>query len=348
MSIVAVAKRAGVSVATVSRVINDAGSVRTETADQVREAMRAIGYSPPLIRRGPKTRRSVTTRSAVRQFAVLNMGGTHEWLHLPVMGAVVSGVMRGCKELGIRPILDEMPDPYVVSSLISDGDVDGAIVFMQSGIAETCLERIRQKMPVVRVTGGEGTSSACDHVGAHNVAIGRMAFGYLAKRNCRNLAFVTDRPELQLMRMRGLNFNALAADAGIPNHTFIVSENAGATRAYAGDVSLHSTLQDVVDQIARSSPRIDGLFSPTDYITTLLYPMFERAGIIVGRDLTLISCDNERVRLAALTPKPASIDLRSEDIGRTAVRLLLSRITNPNQPRANVLINPTLEDVVEA
>ncbi len=344
MSIVAVAKRAGVSVATVSRVINDAGSVRTQTADQVREAMRAIGYTPPLIRRGPKTRRVIEARHAVRQFAILNVGGTHEWLHLPVMGSVVSGVMRGCKELGIRPVLDEMPDPFVLSSLISEGEVDGAIVFMQSGIAESCLERIRQNVPLVRVTGGEGTSSVCDHVAAHNTAIGRMAFRYLALKNCRNVAFLTDRPELQLMRMRGLNFNACAADAGISNHTFIVSDKPSDRLAYAGNVSLHISLQEVVDQIAKSSPRIDGLFSPTDFITSLLYPMFERVGIRVGEDLAIISCDNERVRLSALSPRPASIELRSEEIGRTAVRTLMSRIANPQLPRVNVLINPSLSE----
>jgi DNA-binding LacI/PurR family transcriptional regulator len=72
--------------------------------------------------------------------------------------------------------------------------------------------------------------------------------------------------------------------------------------------------------------------------------MFERAGIVVGRDLTIISCDNERVRLSALSPRPHSIDLRSEEIGRTAVRTLLSRITNPNMPRANVLIHPSLDE----
>lgn len=343
MSIVAVAKKAGVSVATVSRVINDAGSVRTQTADQVREAMRAIGYTPPLVRRGPKARRAVESR-AVRQFAILNVGGNHEWLHLPVMGSVVSGVMRGCKELGIRPVLDEMPDPFVLSSLISEGEVDGAIVFMQSGVAETSLERIRHHLPLVRVTGGEGTSSVCDHVAAHNTAIGRMAFRYLALKNCRNVAFLTDRPELQLMRLRGLNFNACAADAGIANHTYIVSDKPSDRLAFAGDVSLHLSLQDVVDQIAKNSPRIDGLFSPTDFITSLLYPLLERAGIRVGKDLMIISCDNERVRLGALSPRPASIDLRSEEIGRTAVRTLMSRIAYPHLPMVNVLVNPLLAD----
>ena len=147
--------------------------------------------------------------------------------------------------------------------------------------------------------------------------------------------------------MRGLNFNACAADAGIANHTFIVSERPSDRLAYAGNVSLHASLQEVVDQIAKSSPRIDGLFSPTDFITSLLYPMLERAGIRIGEDITIISCDNERVRLGALSPRPASIELRSEEIGRTAVRTLMSRIANPQLPRVNVLINPSLSEQID-
>lgn len=342
MSIVAVAKRAGVSVATVSRVINDLGSVRSKTADQVREAMREIGYTPPAVRRGPKARKVDVRCNAVNQIAILNVGGGQDWLHLPVMGSVVSGVVRACKEQGIRPVLDEMPDPSQLSLIIRDGEVDGAIVFLYSGASDASLEQIRQHLPLVRVTGGEGTSGACDHVAAHNVAIGRMAFAYLHERGCRNVAYITDRPELQLMRMRGLNFNASAADVGVPNQTCIVSDKEKDLLAYAGRVSLHASLLQAVEHLARATPRIDGIFIPTDYLTSLVYPMFERAGVRLGTDLKVISCDNERVRLAALTPRPASIDLRSEEIGRMAVSTLCSRIANPHLPRINVLVNPSL------
>ena len=54
MSIVDVAKRAGVSVATVSRVINDFPGVSPRTARQVRTAMKELLYVPAPIRPGPK------------------------------------------------------------------------------------------------------------------------------------------------------------------------------------------------------------------------------------------------------------------------------------------------------
>src|SRR5437879_3909205 len=72
MSIVAVAKRAGVSVATVSRVLNNLDNVRAETVKQVRAAMRELGYKPPQVRRGPKrgSRRLIASAFTKRQIAV--------------------------------------------------------------------------------------------------------------------------------------------------------------------------------------------------------------------------------------------------------------------------------------
>jgi DNA-binding LacI/PurR family transcriptional regulator len=87
MSIVAVAKRAGVSVATVSRVINDLQNVRAETVEQVRAAMAEIGYKPPRVKRGPKggPRRVVPSYMRTGQIAVLTLGGFQNWLGMPVM-----------------------------------------------------------------------------------------------------------------------------------------------------------------------------------------------------------------------------------------------------------------------
>src|SRR5262249_979224 len=100
MSIVAVAKRAGVSVATVSRVINDLNNVRAETVQQVRAAMQEMGYTPPRVKRGPKggPRRAAPACMRTGQIAIVTVGAQQNWLGLPVMSSVVTGVMRAAKE----------------------------------------------------------------------------------------------------------------------------------------------------------------------------------------------------------------------------------------------------------
>jgi DNA-binding LacI/PurR family transcriptional regulator len=64
--------------------------------------------------------------------------------------------------------------------------------------------------------------------------------------------------------------------------------------------------------------------------------------IEVGRDLRIISCDNEEARLSALHPRPESIDLNGNDIGYRAVVRLVSRLQNPNDGPLSIQIPPRL------
>src|SRR5438874_9257268 len=204
MSIVRVAKRAGVSVATVSRVLNNLNSVRAETASQVRAAMKEIGYKPPRVKRGPKRGARLAIRSAFpkRQLAVLTVGAFQHWLGLPVMASVVAGVMRAAKEQDVRAILDEMPDPQVPSQIIQRREVDAAIVFFMTGLDPQHLSRLRESIPLVWVMGSEDIPVEVDHVTADNCGAGQLAHRYLAQHGCQRLAFISDNPSWPFIRLR--------------------------------------------------------------------------------------------------------------------------------------------------
>src|SRR5213075_2234786 len=93
MALMDVANHAGVSIATVSRVLNNEPGVRPETIEQVQRALRAAAYDPAAVRRGPRPgkRDGKTTQS----IAVLVLGQTQEeWFRLPVFAAVVAGINR--------------------------------------------------------------------------------------------------------------------------------------------------------------------------------------------------------------------------------------------------------------
>src|SRR5581483_8421362 len=126
MSIVSVAKLAGVSIATVSRVINDLDNVRGETAEQVRAAMKQLGYTPPRVKRGPKAgrRRTLPQIFASGQIAVLTLGAVQNWLTMPVMASVVGGITREARDLNIWAVLDEMPNPRELSPIFRRREVD--------------------------------------------------------------------------------------------------------------------------------------------------------------------------------------------------------------------------------
>src|SRR4051812_40275990 len=92
MSIAEVAKAAGVSTATVSRVLNDLPGVRTETIQQVRAAVEALNYRPQRAKRGRASTGGPSRGPRSGNIAVITLGQTRDWLQLPVMASVVAGI----------------------------------------------------------------------------------------------------------------------------------------------------------------------------------------------------------------------------------------------------------------
>ena len=88
----------------------------------------------------------------------------------------------------------------------------------------------------------------------------------------------------------------------------------------------------------QSTPRPTGLFVGNDFAAVQIYPILQQMGVVPGRDITIISCDNEGdPGLAGLQPRPASIEVGAEEVGWQAVRRLVSRLENPDEPA--ILIN---------
>jgi DNA-binding LacI/PurR family transcriptional regulator len=276
------------------------------------------------------------------QIAVLTLGGVQGWLGMPVMASVVAGITRAAKEMDIRPVLDEMPDPHSLSPLLRRREVDGAVVFFQSGRPVHELVELCQHLPLVWAMGGEGGPAQVDHVSADNMGIGHVAYEYLTSHGCKNLAYITDEPDWLIMRLRAQSFANSARDAGQAVTSFLVGENGLTHEPYGRKTHSAKNLEGAVDLLINTKPRPTGLFIPTDLLATRVYPLLIQRGIKPEHDIRIISCDNEDERLTMLNPRPASIDIRGEEVGRWAVRQLVQRLQRPEDPATRIQVAPRL------
>jgi DNA-binding LacI/PurR family transcriptional regulator len=342
MSIVQVAKYAGVSTATVSRVLNSVPVVSESTVRNVRAAMEALKYDPMEVKRGPRpgTRRAPVKK--VGMIAIVSVGIYREKLRFPVTNAVVEAITRSAKQSGVRVLLDEMPDLNEVSSIISNREVDGAVVFLADEAPLEVLERLHQQVPVVWAMGGQAGPLSVDHVSENNIAVGYLAQQYLHGRGCRNLAFLSLVPQKRNARQRGQAFASAAAEMFDRSSSLVLSEDPFMTGLYGPNVIARNTLPELVDAFISMSPRPDGLFIDRDSTTARVYPLLLRAGVQPGRDVTIVSCDNEELALSALYPRPASIDLGATELGCRVVRRLLLRIENREEPPVFIQSMPQL------
>jgi DNA-binding LacI/PurR family transcriptional regulator len=324
--------------------LNNLSNVTPETARQVRHAIEQLGYKPPRVKRGPKNGASRRGMLHLRagEIAVLTLGSSHGWLEMPVMAAVLSGITSATKELGIGVLLEGMPDTSELSPMLRRRQVAGAIAFLQNGVSPQSMLTLKRYLPVVWVMGAEGGLPIVDHISPDNIGIGHLAYQHLRHRNCEHLAFVSAEPSWPIMRLRGQSFANAARDDARTVTTYLVGSDPLVLDAYGRDVVSAGSLEKLIGMFVGAKPRPTGVFVPTDLLTTRVYPLLQQRGILPGRDVTIISCDNEQVRLTPLSPRPATIDIRPEDIGMRAVRRLLARLKKPDEPAARIQAAPRL------
>jgi LacI family transcriptional regulator len=346
MSIAKVAQHAGVSTATVSRVLNEFPGVRKETAQQVWDAVQALQYDPQQVRRGPRPgmrrRPSVLARPRTGTIALMTVGHGRQHMQLPVMNAVVQAISRAAKEENVRLLLDEMPGVDEISPIVTHKEVDGVIVMLASDAPLSVLAKLNEYVPVVWVMSGDAGPLPIDHVAPDNVAIGYLAYQHLRGRGCKDIAYLTRYPGYRFMRHRAQAMASAAYEDGHNLRMFLVTDDQRLIETYGHNVVARPNLPELIDVLATAQPRPDGLFIAADAITVQVYPLLAQRGIEVERDLIILSCDNEDVRLSGLQPRPASIELGTEEIGRRAVRRLLLRQEDPTEPPLSIQAMPSI------
>ena len=268
MSIVRVAKYAGVSTATVSRVLNAVPVVSESTVRNVRAALEALKYDPFEVKRGPKpgSRRVVPSRK-VGMIAVMTVGIHQEKLRFPVTGAVVEAITRSAKQSGVKVLLDEMPDLHDMAGIIRNREVDGAVVFLTDEAPLDVLADMQRHVPIVWAMGGLAGPAPVDHVSENNTSVGYLAHEFLNKRGCRNVAYLSLVPQKRNAIQRGHALASAAAEMGRESHAFVCTDSKIIAGLYGSNVVAKQTLPELIEAFVAMSPRPDGLFIDRDSTT---------------------------------------------------------------------------------
>lgn len=331
MSITRVAKMAGVSSSTVSRVINNHPRVAPETAETVRKVMQKLGYTPSANRPGPKPanryRNGGSTGGQGRRLLVL---GGERGTGTPGFELLMQGVSSASMRTGSELILASAPDdPAAMRQWLAQQRVDG--LFISPGMSRE--QRVGlEAFACVAMMGHRRRPDFGDQVMQDAYGVGELAASYLLSRGHRHLAFLNLDADHWAIHLYGHGFEFTAKLAG-------ARISAVETEKRQIGVNWRDFAPETVDHMVRAyltlSPRPTGLFIAEDAQTALLQPALQRAGVEVGPGgVEIVSCNNERPYLAGLVPHPATVDIRIPTIGERALELLVRRVdTTPEQRR---------------
>lgn len=328
MSVKKVAELAGVSQSTVYRVIAGRPEISLETADKVKEVMDSLGYRPRtgMRKRGPRSRSKVGIHTA--QVAFVYVGQAQSSASM----AIIQGLQKSLAEQEVELVFTQMPDFHEVPPIIAKRRVDGIVlhgwnVSRPSGEVGDMLRRI----PAVwLMTHREDWG---DQVQPDNLMIGRMAGRYLIERDHQHLAYLIAEPNHLAFEERGKAFAEQADSAGLREPVTVSRLVYGFDRQYP----TLEVFNKLIDELKALDPFPTGLFVAEDNWLKMLYPTLLSRGIHPGKDIEIISCGHKHEELQGLEPRPASVDMAMDEIGRHAAKQLLWRMAHRDE-RTRVIV----------
>jgi len=331
MSISEIAKRAGVSTATVSRVINSYPSVSESNIRRVNKAMEGLGYKVKPASRGGR-------RSELDCVALL-WTSTHMFDPYSSVGhMLVRGASEALAARNMGLILSYIVDASDVPAFVERGKVRGAIVTGHNPRPEL-VEKLR-RVPHVWINSHR--SRGGDVVLAGNDEVGRLAAEHLVARGHRRLAVFNVLTETAA-ETRVRYFAYVAADLGVPVSTYCAQGDHPQIWANEMDAAwFESVVAAQVDRLLSEPRRATGVFMPSDFQAAMFYRVLAKRGVRPGVDLEVVSSDVEVGATMGLYPRPTTIDLGARAVGRRAVDQLMTRITSPEEENVRVLLEPRL------
>lgn len=336
LSIVAVAKSAGVSKSTVSRVINHSPGVNPEMARAVLEAMARLGYQPPARRRGPKSgaRRGVRTGN----IAFLSLGIDAAALYrMPSWPTLLQGVETTLREHGLNLVLASVGADGRFPPAISPKQIDGLLVVRSEGLTPAIAKLLPAEVPTVALMRGfDVLAGRLDRVLYDNNAVGRIAAEYLLKQGHRHVAYMNVLPAHEAFAVRLRDFRAvIEAGGGDVLELMSVADVLSPRLQFA-------EYQSFVAKMQENPRRITGLFVPASAQLPVLAQAMEGRGVPTD-GLNIVSCDFGEPGTTEIAPAPAIVDIGLELVGRRGVQQLLWRMAHPDEKRhTTLLIEPLL------
>ena len=302
-----VAARAGVSIATVSRVVNERYGVAAETSVRVREVIEELGYESSLIARSLRSHRTNVIGILVPDIepfsAELLKGAARALHHLAFELVVYSSGMPG-REGWERRYLSRL------AGTLADG-----IILVTPSVVE-----VRVDHPVVAVDPHVGGSTLPDRRRPELRGCAREATRHLLQLGHRRIGFLAGRRDLESARRREAGYRAALDEAGVAFDPALIAVGAFTQETAAAPARALLAL----------IPRPTAIFAANDQSAIQVLRSATEAGLRVPEDLSVVGFDN--IPESALTDPPlTTVDQSIQALGEEAVRLLADLIDHPER-----------------
>ncbi len=317
-----VAREAGVSLMTVSRVVNNKGEVSPSTRQRVLEIVARLDYRPSGIARGLATKRTGTLGLVVPDvanpfFAEVARGAEHVAYAQGYNVFLCNTEEDTRRELHVLVSLEEkrVDGVVVCSSRLDDDELRAAVSRHPAAVL------VNRRLDVDEV----GSVSSDDEVG------GQLATHHLLQAGHRAVGLLAGPLASRSGRQRATGYRAALAAAGVPYNPAWIRH---CMPVVAGG-------QEAARTLLAAHPNVTALFCYNDLVAVGALQACAALGRRVPGDLAIVGFDD--IPLAALvTPALTTCHVLRYDLGARAMGLLLARVQGGAEQCAAIVLQPEL------
>ncbi len=323
VSIIDVARRAGVSKSTVSRVLTNVDSVRPHTRARIEAAMLDLGYRPNALARGLVHGRTHTLGLVV--FDLLN----------PFFGLLTRGVEGAAQERGYNVLIGDSAGSVVRQraclAMLAERRVDGLLVAPFGARDEELAGIQAAGLRTVLVNSTIDDDAALSSVGVDNARGGYLAAHHLLALGHRRVGFLGDAHTVESCRERLSGYRRAHQDVGISDDPRLVVEDLDGMEAVR--LAVHRLL---------ALPRPPtAICAVNDQFAIATLQALSLLGRRVPDDVALVGYDD--IPVAAWLSVPlTTVAQPKEEQGRLAAGLLIDGVERPDTPVQRVVLQPRL------
>ena len=320
-NLVRVAERAGVSIASVSRVLNGLPA-SAAVSERVRAAATELGYVPNATARSLKVGR--TEQIAL---AVADVGN-------PVYVSMMHAVNEVVASAGFRLVLSstgsDPVDQITLLKSLNRGFADGLILSPLRVTSELVDELRASRLPLV-IIGSLPEGVDVDNVRANSRKGVGLAVKHLHAQGRHHIAFLNGPLDTVPGTARLAGYLKAMTALALPVTSDLQVE--------ATDFTYQAGLVATSILLNQSSP--DAIVCANDLLAVAAMKVIVGRGLQVPQDIALVGMDNTTIAELA-NPALTSVDLGSAKRARKAAKLLLARLEDPDRPIQSIVVSPTL------
>jgi len=318
-----IARVAGVSPSTVSRVISNHSRISKSTSDKVKKIMEEMGYHPNVMAKNLASRSTKT-------LAIVLPRPAEELFQDFFFGELLRGILAHSTKAGFDMLLSAASSPSdeeeTISRLVKGGRVDGVILLSSREDDPLIYLLSEQNFPTVLI-GRTNKVNNIITVDTDNEEAAFDATSHLINQGHKRISFVNGPHNLTVSRDRLAGYKLAMKKANLDIHPDWIIE---------GDLLQQSGYRGL-SLVMNMNNRPTGMVVIDDVTSFGVIRGLEELGFEVPRDVSLVSFNNIALAEHA-SPPISSVDIGTYQLGYSASHLLIKTITDGHLPQLRTLI----------